>query len=303
MNENIDLIIIGGGPAGLSGAIYARRANLNVLLIEGSSDGGKLSKISKIENYPGIESISGYELASQLVNHAKQYNTNIINNKVIKIENKTVTLDNGQNYYAKAILIATGSKQRKLDIPNANQFEGNGISYCATCDGFFFRNKPVIVIGSSNEAINESLYLSNLASKVTIINRYDKLECDSTLTEQINKANNIEIVNNAIAQELIITDNKITGLKIIDLNSNQLSSIECLGIFPYISFNPGTDFVDKTILDDNGFIITNSDMSTALDGIYAAGDCIKKNLRQVVTACSDGAIAATSIIKYIKSKK
>ena len=302
MNDNIDLIIIGGGPAGLTGAIYARRANLSVLVIEESSDGGKLSKISKIDNYPGIESISGFELASKLIDHAKQYDTNIINGKVIKIENKTVTLDNGQTYTGKAILIATGSKQRKLDIPNSQQFEGKGISYCATCDGFFFKNKEVAVIGSNNEAINESLYLSNLALKVTIINRYDKLDCDSSQLEQLSKTNNIEIINNTIAQELIITDDKITGLLVKDLNSNQTRSVECKGIFPYISFNPSTDFLDKAILDDNGFIITNSDMSTKLDGIYAAGDCISKNLRQVVTACSDGAIAATSIVKYIKGK-
>ena len=295
-----DLIIIGGGPAGLSAAIYARRANLSVLLIEESGDGGKLSKISKIDNYPGIESISGFELAMNLVNHAKSYGTQIVNDKVIKIENKAVKCASGEIYEGKTILIATGSKQRKLDIPNASEYDGKGISYCATCDGFFFKNKEVVVIGNNNQAFEESLYLTNLVSKLTIINRYDNLDGDETLLQAIASNEKIEIINNVIPEELIIEDSKIVGIQIKDINTNKTSNINCAGIFPYISFNPGTDFVDKELIDDKGYIVTNQDMSTKMDGIFAAGDCIQKNLRQVVTACSDGAIAATSIIKYVK---
>ena len=302
MKDIYDLIIIGGGPAGLTAAIYARRANIDVLLIEESSNGGKLSKIDKIENYPGIETISGFDLANQLVNHAKKYDTQIVNGKVIKIENKTVTLANQTSYNGKAILIATGSKQRKLDLEKANEFEGKGISYCATCDGFFFRNKEVIVIGSNYQALEESLYLANLVSKLTIVNRNDSFDADDTLISSISSNEKIDILYNSVPTSLIIEANKIVGLSINNINTNEKNDIPCVGIFPYISFNPGTDFVNKEILDEFGFIKTNPDMSTTIDGLFAAGDCISKDLRQVVTACSDGAIAATSIIKYLKNK-
>ena len=302
MKDIYDLIIIGGGPAGLTAAIYARRANIDVLLIEESSNGGKLSKIDKIENYPGIETISGFDLANQLVNHAKKYDTQIVNGKVIKIENKTVTLADQTSYNGKAILIATGSKQRKLDLEKANEFEGKGISYCATCDGFFFRNKEVIVIGSNYQALEESLYLANLVSKLTIVNRNDSFDADDTLISSVSSNKKIDILYNSVPTSLIIEANKIVGLSINNINTNEKNDILCVGIFPYISFNPGTDFVNKGILDEFGFIKTNPDMSTTIDGLFAAGDCISKDLRQVVTACSDGAIAATSIIKYLKNK-
>ena len=303
MKDTYDLIIVGGGPAGLSAAIYARRANLNVLLIEESSDGGKLSKISTIENYPGFQNISGFDLANQLIEHAKKYNTQIIHQKVISIKDKTVNLDNNEQYIGKSILIATGSKQRKLDIENAKEFEGRGISYCATCDGFFFKNKEVVVIGNNNEALNETLYLTNLVSKLTIINRQNSLNADSSLIEQLTTNPKVSIINDSIPEKIIIEDEKIKGLSIKNISTNETSIINCVGIFPYISFNPGTDFVDSSILDDKGFIKANKDMSTSLDGIFAAGDCIQKDLRQVVTACADGALAATSIIKYIKKLK
>ena len=302
MKDIYDLIIIGGGPAGLTAAIYARRANIDVLLIEESSNGGKLSKIDKIENYPGIETISGFDLANQLVNHAKKYDTQIVNGKVIKIENKTVTLADQTSYNGKAILIATGSKQRKLDLEKANEFEGKGISYCATCDGFFFRNKEVIVIGSNYQALEESLYLANLVSKLTIVNRNDSFDADDTLISSVSSNKKIDILYNSVPTSLIIEADKIVGLSINNINTNEKNDIPCVGIFPYISFNPGTDFVNKEILDEFGFIKTNPDMSTTIDGLFAAGDCISKDLRQVVTACSDGAIAATSIIKYLKNK-
>lgn len=302
MNNIYDLIIIGGGPAGLSCAIYAARANLNVLIIEESQDGGKLSKISQIDNYPGIKSISGFELANQLVEHVKQYNVPIINSKVVRIDNKNVITSNNEIYSGKAILIATGSKQRKLDLENADKFEGNGISYCATCDGFFFRNKQVVVIGNNNQALQESLYLSSLVSKLIIVNRNEILNADDNLIDSVTNNEKITIINNAIATNLIINEEKITGLTIKDIKTNQNTNIECVGIFPYISFNPSTDFVDSSILDDKGYIITDVNMVTKIDGIFAAGDCIQKQLRQIVTACADGAIAASSIIKYIKSK-
>lgn len=301
MKNEFDLIIIGGGPAGISAAIYAKRANLNVTIIEESQDGGKLSKISKIDNYPGFSSISGFDLSQQFLLQLKQYDVNIINEKVIKIDNNTIiTSENA--YQAKAILIATGSKQKKLDIVDADKYEGNGISYCAICDGFFFRKKDVVVIGDNSQALQESLYLANIVNTVTIVNRQSNFNCETSLIDKINNTKNIKTIFNSIPSKLIINDNKISGIQIQNIDTNQYDILDCVGIFPYISFNPSTDFVNQSILDEQGYIITNQDMSTSIPGIFAAGDCIKKQLRQIVTACADGAIAATSIIKYIKQK-
>lgn len=288
MKQIYDLIIIGGGPAGLTAAIYARRANLDVLVIDYSST-NKLSKIANIENYPGFTSISGFELDQNFKKQVTELNVEIKDEKVIKIDGHNVqTIEN--IYEAKTILIATGSKQRKLDLPNSSEFEGKGISYCATCDGFFFRNKPVVVIGDSSIAIEEAKYLSSLASKVTIISK------NST------PINGFDTKINSIPTSLIIKDNKLVGISIKNTDNLESEDIECNGIFPYISFNPSTDFVDESIIDEKGYIKVDANMASSIPYIFAAGDCINKNLRQVVTACSDGAIAATSIIKYLKNK-
>lgn len=288
MKNIYDLIIIGGGPAGLTAAIYASRANLNVLIIDYSQT-NKLSKIANIENYPGFVSISGFELDQNFKKQIHELHIEIKDEKVINIkEHSIITVDN--SYEAKTILIATGSKQRKLDLPNALEYEGKGISYCATCDGFFFKNKPVVIIGDSSIAVEEAKYLSSLASKVTIISRNE------------NKIENFETKTNSIPTDIIIKDSKLVGITIQNLQTNQKENIECNGIFPYISFNPSTGFVDSSILDDKGYIKVDTNMATTIPYIFAAGDCINKNLRQVVTACADGAIAATSIIKYLKNK-
>lgn len=288
MKEIYDLIIIGGGPAGLTASIYARRANLNVLIIDYSQT-SKLNKIANIENYPGYVSISGFELDQNFRKQVNELNIPIIDEKVIKVDEHIVVTSNNE-YEGKTILIATGSKQRKLDLPRAQEFEGKGISYCATCDGFFFRNKPVVVIGDSDIAVEEAKYLSSLASKLTIISKNN------------NPIDNIDTKVNSIPLNLVIEDNKLIGLEIQNLDSKDKEVIECNGIFPYISFNPSTDFVESSILDESGYIKVDKDMSTSIPYIFAAGDCINKNLRQVVTACADGAIAATSIIKYLKNK-
>lgn len=288
MKDIHDLIIIGGGPAGISAAIYAKRANLNVLILD-YSETSKLNKIANIENYPGYTSISGFELDQSFKKQVEQLNIQLIDEKVIGINGHNIITENNE-YQAKAVLIATGSKQRKLDLINAKEFEGKGISYCATCDGFFFKNKPVVVIGNSDIAIEEAKYLSSLASKVTIISRDNLVIKD------------FDTKTDSIPTSLIIQDNKLVGLTIQNIDTKEYEDIECNGIFPYISQNPSTDFVPKQLLNEQGYIKVNPNMSTDIDYIFAAGDCIQKDLRQIVTACSDGAIAATSIIKYLKNE-
>lgn len=304
MNEQYDVIIVGAGPAGLTAAIYASRADLKVLIIEAEVNGGKLSKTYEIENYPGIKSISGLELATQLTEHGQKFGAKLISGEVLEIgENegkKEVRLKNGDVYLSKAVVVATGTKERTLDLPHADEFTGRGISYCAVCDGFFYRNRNIAIIGGGNSALEEALYLASLAAKVTIIVRRDVFRADATVVDKVKANEKIEIITKHLPEELVIENDRIVGLKIRNVESGDVSTVDCTGIFPYIGADPCTSFVDPSILDERGYILANADMSTAIPGIYAAGDCIRKDLRQVVTACNDGAIAANSIAKVLK---
>ena len=303
MQELYDVLIIGAGPAGLTAAIYASRANLSVLIIEGGVNGGKLSKTYEIENYPGIERIGGVELADQLTKHGQKFGAKLISGNVEKVidgEVKKVVLADGSEYCGKTVIVATGTKERTLDLPEADKFTGRGISYCAVCDGFFYRKKNVVVIGGGNSALEESLYLASLADKVTIILRRDVFRADASVVDKVMANEKIEDITKVVPEALRIEDDKITGLQIRNVDSNETCVIDCAGIFPYIGADPCTDFLDADLLDEKGYIIVDKNMATSAKGIYAAGDCVVKDLRQVVTACNDGAIAANSIIKALK---
>lgn len=304
MNESYDLVIIGAGPAGLTAAIYASRANLSVLVIESGVNGGKLSKTYEIENYPGIKKIGGLELANQLTEHGQQFGAKLIAGEVKQIidngDLKTVVLVSEKMYDAKAIIVATGTKERQLDLPESDKYTGRGISYCAVCDGFFYRNKDVVIIGGGNSALEESLFLASIANKVTIVIRRDEFRAESKVVDKVKENEKINIITKHLPEQLVIEDDKIVGITIKNVDTGELTTLDCAGIFPYIGADPCTDFLDKSILDDKGYIIVNPDMSTSIKGIYAAGDCIQKDLRQVVTACNDGAIAANSVNKYLK---
>ncbi len=305
-NMIYDTIIVGAGPAGISAAIYAARASLKTLLIEEESSGGKLSKTYMIENYPGIETISGMELAERFTDQVKKYDVETISGKVIEIleENnlKKVALSDGNFYLGKTVIVASGTKENMLDLPQSEEFTGKGISYCAVCDGFFYRKKKVVVIGGGNSALEEALYLANLAEKVTIIIRRDAFRADQSVVDKVLSNEKIEVIYNCLPHSLAIENGILVGLEIENVINKKLMTIECRGIFPYIGATPNTSFLDRSILDDKGYIITNDDMSTAIEGIYGAGDCCKKLLRQVVTACNDGALAASSINNYLKTK-
>ena len=304
MNELYDVIVVGAGPAGLTAAIYASRANLKTLVFEAEVNGGKLSKTHMVENYPGIGSISGLELATQLSEHGQKFGATMTSGTVEKIiENddcKTVLLTNGQEYHTKTIVVATGTRERLLDVPHAKEFTGRGISYCAVCDGFFYRNKKVAVIGGGNSALEEALYLASLASEVTIIIRRDVFRAEASVVDKVRSNEKIKIVTRHVPDQLVIEEDRIKGLMIRNVDTDETQVIECNGIFPYIGADPCTSFLDPSILDPSGYMIVNPDMSTSIKGIYGAGDCIVKDLRQIVTACSDGAIAANSITKYLE---
>ena len=303
MENTYDVTIIGAGPAGLTAAIYARRANLKVCVIEYALAGGKLYNTYEIDNYPGFQKVSGAKLGDELVEHAKKYNADFINGKVINIKNgdiKEVILDDNTSIHTKTIIVATGTKEKRLELEHADDYVGNGISYCAVCDGFFYKNKDVVIIGGGNSALEEALYLTSIVNKVYIVIRRDVFRADASVVSQITSNEKIEIIKKAIPDSLVIENGTIAGINLKDVDSNLIQTINCSGIFPYIGALPETSFLPKELLNEQGYMIVNDKMETTIKGIYGAGDVIDKALRQVITACNDGAIAATNASKYIK---
>lgn len=299
----IDLLIIGAGPAGLTAALYATRAGASVLVLDGGAPGGKLNLTAEIENYPGAK-MKGPELAYSMYEQCLSFGAKYEYGEVTRVEvadDHKVVYVGDKTYEAKYVLIATGTKERKMGIPHEEEMTGRGVSYCAVCDGPFFKNKEVCVIGGGNSAIEESLYLSDIVSKVHIVVRRDVLRADQYLIDKMNSKENIEMHYLKKPYEIEITDSKISGLIVKDSLTEELSTIPTQGIFPFIGLDPITDFVkDLDILNDQGYIEVDQNQETKVKGIFAAGDVTSKSLRQVITAASDGAIAGQYIASLIK---
>jgi len=304
MDVQYDVIIIGSGPAGLTAAIYATRANLKTLIFEAETPGGKLTKTYSIENYPGIKSISGVDLAMQMMEHGTEFGAAIEYAPVERVENcgdyKKVVTAFGDEFTAKCVIVATGTKERTLDLPGSEEYTGRGISYCAVCDGAFYRNKDVVVVGGGNSALEEALYLTQLVHKVYIVIRRDVFRADATVVDKVRNNAKIEIITKSLPHALVTENKVITGLEIENVDTHELSVISCSGIFPYIGADPATGFLKNLdVLDPKGYVIVDKNMATSVPGLYAAGDVTVKDLRQVVTATNDGAIAANSVTRYI----
>ena len=295
-----DIIIIGAGPAGLTAAIYGRRANKSVLVLEAKSYGGQIINTLDIENYPANNHISGFDFATNLYNQAKELGAEIVFDKVIEITNNKEVITANNKYNAKAIIIATGSDNRKLGLPNEDELIGKGVSYCATCDGAFFKGKDVAVVGGGNTALEDALYLSNLANKVYIIHRRDEFRGEDKSVNLIKQKDNIELILNSTVTKLI-SDDKLTGIEVTNKDGS-INTINIDGLFVAIGRVPSNDYYKNIInLDDQGYVIANEDCKTNIPFIFVAGDNRTKEVRQLVTATSDGAVAATNAIKYIES--
>ena len=296
-----DLVIIGGGPGGLTAAIYARRAMLKTLLIEKGALGGQIAKSDVIENYPGFPSISGAELMEKFEEHARAFDLEVKTAEVTSIEDngevKLVKTSEG-DIEAKAIIVATGASPRVLGVPGEKEFTGKGVSYCATCDGPFFRGLEVLVVGGGDTAVKEAVYLSRLASKVYLVHRRDKLRAEKILQEKAKNAENIEILWSHVLEE-IKGEQLVTSTVVKDLKTDETRELPTEGVFVFVGINPTTDFVDVE-KDDRGFIITNKNMETSAKGIYSIGDCRDTPLLQVATAVGDGAIAAFKAEEYLE---
>lgn len=300
MERQFDVVVVGGGPAGLSAAIYASRAGLSVAVVESMAPGGKLVKTAHIENYPGIVSTEGTTLAMDMFQHATQLGAEYIGGQVVSIEEKQVKISDGTVLTGKALIIATGTLERKLNIPGEEKNIGRGVSFCAICDGAFFKNKTICVVGGGNSALEEGLYLTQFASEVKVIVR-NELRADQNLRDECEKNEKISIHKKLVPLEILDNGVSVTGLKVKNVLTDEETIIETSAIFPYVGADPVSELVkDMGICDDKGYVLTDENMATSIPGVFAAGDVRKKTIRQVVTAASDGAIAAQSAFHYIQ---
>ena len=299
-----DCVVIGAGPAGLTAAIYLRRAQKKVLVLEALNYGGQIINTLDIENYPVEEHISGFDFATKIYEQAKKLGTEVKFEKAIDITdngNYKEVQTSKETYKAKTIIIATGSENRKLGLDKEEDLVGAGISYCATCDGAFYKDKTVAVVGGGNTALEDALYLSDVAKKVYLIHRRDSFRAEETTVDLLKKKDNVEFIFNSNVTKLIGTDN-LEKIEVTDNDGNK-KEIEVDGLFVAVGRIPETENFAKLIdTDKAGFVIAGEDCHTNIPGIFVAGDTRVKEVRQLVTATSDGAISATEAIKYMRNE-
>ncbi len=296
--EEYDIIIIGGGTAGLTAGIYAGRAGKSVLILEGRALGGQIINAPDVRNFPGILAISGAELASNMFKQVQEFGGEVKFERAMGIKDMIVHTDGGE-YKAKVIILATGAENRKLGLYGEDKLVGKGVSYCATCDGNFFKNKTVAVVGGGNTALEDATYLSAIAKKVYLIHRRDEFRGDEANIKKVKECDNVEMVLSANVRE-ILGEDKVTGL-VVELKDGEEKEIAVDGVFFAIGYVPqASEFADLVKLDKDGYIETEDGIHTSAKGIYVAGDARKKDLKQLVTAASDGAIAVSVALKEME---
>lgn len=302
--KEYDVVIVGAGPAGMTAAVYASRANLSTIMIERGMPGGQMANTADVENFPGFDLITGPDLSTKMFNHAQKFGAEYTYGdiKSVKVEDGKKIIDLGdKQLLAKAVIIATGAEYKKIGVPGEQELGGRGVSYCAVCDGAFFKQKNLVVIGGGDSAVEEGVYLTKFADKVTIIHRRDQLRAQKILQERAFKNEKIDFIWNSNLKSINEKDGKVGSVTIVDNDGNE-SIIDTDGVFVYIGMQPLTKpFLDLGITDEVGYIITNDEMETSVPGIFAAGDVRVKKLRQIVTATGDGSIAAQNAQHYIEA--
>ena len=307
-NQMEKVVVIGSGAAGLTAAIYAARANLKPLVIEGIQPGGQLTITTDVENYPGYaDVVQGPWMMEQMRSQALNVGARIINDVVVHVDfkkdSKTISLDSKSILSANTVIIATGAQAKWLGLESENKFNGRGVSACATCDGFFYRNKEVAVIGGGNTAVEEALYLSNICSKVTLIHRRDELRAEKILQERLFAKENINVIWNNIVSEILGDEKGVNSLEIKDKNSDKTEIIKVEGVFIAIGHSPSTEpFKGVLEMDKEGYIVAQKPGTsiTNIEGVFAAGDCVDKIYRQAVTAAGMGCMAALDAEKWMQ---
>lgn len=301
--KEYDLVVIGAGPGGMTAAMYGARANLKVAMIDRGVYGGQMNNTAEVENYPGFPSIMGPDLGEKMYKSATEQGVEFVYGDVKKIaldgQKRIVKMD-PEDITAKAVIIATGSTNRKLGIPGEEEYSGRGVSYCAVCDGAFFKDENVAVVGGGDSAISEGLYLANLAKDVDVIHRRDQLRAERVLQTRAFKNPKMEFTWDSVPVEIVGDENKVTGVKVHNKKTDEDKVIDASGVFIYIGNVPNSEpFKELKITDDQGWIITNDQMETTVPGIYAVGDVRQKKLRQIVTAVGEGGIAGQNAFEYI----
>ncbi len=299
-----DVVIIGGGPAGITAGIYARRAMLETLLVEKFGLGGQIALIDLVENYPGFSRVEGSTLVQRLEEHADEIELDVSFTEVERIEDrgkeKLIHTTDGSIIETRCAIIASGASPARLGIPGEKEYIGRGVSYCATCDGFFFRDRDVAIVGGGNTAIAEALFLAKMVRKIYLVHRRDALRADKILQERAFKNEKIEFVWNSVPEEIKGRET-VETIVVRNVKSGELHEISVDGVFIFVGMKPETDFIECQ-KDERGFIKTDRSLATSISGIFAAGDCRDTPLRQIATAIGDGALAASSAVKYLEKK-
>ncbi len=303
-----DLVIVGGGPGGLSAGIYAMRAALDTVLVERGAPGGQVTMSDEVENYPGFPHISGAELSMKFAEHAQTYGLEIVSDEVTAIEPgldyHTVKLGSGDELKAHAVIIATGGNPRKLGVPGEDKYYGKGVSYCAVCDGFFFRGRTVVVVGGGDSAAEEALYLAKITKKVYMVHRRDALRAGMILQERIRNDCNIEMIWDTVLTDIRADASGVCAVAMKNVRTGEEKELATDGVFVFVGFTPNNELVPAGVqMNADGYVITDEKCETRTSGIFVIGDLREKYARQIVVSASDGCVAALAAAHLIENKK
>lgn len=307
-SEFYDLVIVGGGPGGLTAGIYAMRAALKTVLVEKGLPGGQVNLSDEVENYPGFVHVGGAELSMKFAEHARAYGIEELNDEVAAVDPgldyHIVRLGDGRELKTHAVILATGGSPRKLNIPGEEEYYGKGVSYCAVCDGFFFKDKNVVVVGGGDSACEEGLYLAKLVEKVYLVHRRDELRASRILQQRVEAECKMEVLWNSVVTEIKATEGCTNGVTLQDTLSGEKREMPIDGVFIFIGFEPNNQLVPAGIrMNPDGFVLTDDQCATSIPGIYAIGDLKEKYARQIVLSAGDGCLAALSAAHYIETRK